>query len=72
MSEADLEKKLSDAIQVTAAKQPIIDWLRNQDLLSTELLFDVDPLLQCPTDWSLGRKLSLKKAIEKLRSIDVR
>ena len=69
-SEAEIEIELiiSAAISIASAKEPIIAWLREQCLLTENVLFKIVPLQQCPNDWPLGWKLSLETAIESLKS----
>eukprot|EP01036_Dinobryon_divergens_P029330 gene29330-38409_t len=67
-SEEEIEKSITEAIQLISAKGPIVAWLKEQCLLSKEFLLDIDPLNQCPKEWPLGWKLALKKAIEELKS----
>jgi hypothetical protein len=66
LNEEDLVSILSQSIKIPAAKEPIITWLREQQLLSRELILKVDPLLQCPQEWPLGWKLSMRVAIDTL------
>ena len=67
-AEIEIEQIISAAISIASAKEPIIAWLREQCLLTENVLFKIVPLQQCPNDWPLGWKLSLETAIESLKS----
>jgi hypothetical protein len=58
---------ISKYIKIPAAEKPIITRLREQHLLSRELILKVNPLLQCPQEWPLGWKLFMMVAIDTLR-----
>ena len=46
----------------------IVEWLKEQCLVSKEILCHLDPLTNCPPGWTLGWKICLKNCIAELES----
>mmetsp|Transcript_26544 Transcript_26544/g.36506 ORF Transcript_26544/g.36506 Transcript_26544/m.36506 type:complete len:783 (-) Transcript_26544:157-2505(-) len=49
----------------------IVDWLREQHILSMILLRNIEPLSQCPSDWPLGWKLALDQIIQQSKKVAI-
>jgi hypothetical protein len=55
---------MNGLIGISPEDQDIIfEWLSNQSLLAMDILFKLQPLTDCPSNWPFGWKIALQSFI---------